>query len=54
MVTVLEMVINCKNNMIETIQYRIQAGNKAYYANQKMLNNRYINRVAKMQIYKRL
>jgi hypothetical protein len=38
--------------MTETIQDRIQAGNKAYYANQMMLKNRYINRGAKMQIYK--
>jgi hypothetical protein len=28
------MVINSKNNMTETIQDRIQAGNKAYSANQ--------------------
>jgi hypothetical protein len=32
----------------------IQAGNKAYYANQKMLKNRCINRGAKIQIYKTL
>ena len=38
--------------MTETIQDRIQAANKAYYANQMMLKNRYINRGAKMQIYK--
>ena len=50
----LGMVINSKNNMTETIQDRIQAGNKAYYANQMMLKNRYINRGAKMQIYKTL
>jgi hypothetical protein len=48
------MIINSKNNMTETIQDRIQAGNKAYYANQMMLENRYINRGAKMQIYKTL
>jgi hypothetical protein len=50
------MVINSKNNMTETIQDRIQAGNKAYCANQMMLKNRYmyINRGAKMQIYKTL
>jgi hypothetical protein len=47
-------IINSKNNMTETIQDRIQAGNKAYYANQMMLKNRYINRGAKMQIYKTL
>jgi hypothetical protein len=35
----LEMVINSKNNMTENIQDRIQAGNKAYYANQMMLKN---------------
>ena len=40
--------------MTETIQNRIQAGNNAYYANQMMLNNRYINRGAQMQIYKTL
>jgi hypothetical protein len=40
--------------MTETIQDRIQAGNKAYYANQMMLKNRYINRGAKMRIYKTL
>jgi hypothetical protein len=40
--------------MTETIQDRTQAGNKAYYANQMMLKNRYINRGAKMQIYKTL
>jgi hypothetical protein len=28
----LGMVINSKNNMTETIQDRIQAGNKVYYA----------------------
>jgi DNA modification methylase len=50
----LRMIINRKNNMTETIQDRIQAGNKAYYANQMMLKNRYINRGAKMQIYKTL
>jgi hypothetical protein len=33
----LGMIINSKNNMTETIQDRIQAGNKAYYANQMML-----------------
>jgi hypothetical protein len=33
----LGMVINSKNNMTETIQDRIQAGNEAYYANQMML-----------------
>jgi hypothetical protein len=48
------MIINSKNNMTKTIQNRIQAGNKAYYANQMMLKNRYINRGAKMQIYKTL
>ena len=46
------VVVNSKTNMTETIQDRIQAGNKAYYANLKMLKNRYINRGAKMQIYK--
>jgi hypothetical protein len=40
--------------MTETIQDRIQAGNKAYYANQMMLKNRYINRGARMQIYETL
>jgi hypothetical protein len=48
------MIINSKNNMTETIQDRIQAGNKAYYANQMMLKNRHINRSAKMRIYKTL
>jgi hypothetical protein len=38
--------------MTETIQDRIQAGSKAYYANQMMLKNRYINRATKMQMYK--
>jgi hypothetical protein len=33
---------------------RIQAGNKAYYVNQMMPKNRYINRGAKMQLYKTL
>jgi ABC-type phosphate transport system ATPase subunit len=47
----LGMVINSKNNMTETIPDRIQAGNKAHNANQMMLENRYINRGAKMQIY---
>jgi hypothetical protein len=36
--------------MTETIQDRIQAGNKTYYANQMMLKNRYINRGAKTLI----
>jgi hypothetical protein len=48
----LGMVINSTSNMTETIQDRIQAGNKAYYTNQMMLKNRYINGGAKMQIYK--
>jgi hypothetical protein len=48
------MVINSTNNMTETIQDSIQAGNKTYYANQMTLKNRYINRSAKMQIYKTL
>ena len=48
------MVINSTNNMTETIQDSIQAGNKACYANQMMLKNRYINRGAKMRIYKTL
>jgi hypothetical protein len=34
------MIINSKNNMTETIQDIIQAGNKAYYANEMMLKNR--------------
>jgi hypothetical protein len=50
----LGMIINSKNNLTETIQDRIQAGNKACCANQMMLKNRYINRGAKMQIYKTL
>jgi hypothetical protein len=48
------MVINSKNIMTETVQDTIQAGNKAYYANQMMLKNRYINRGAKIQICKTL
>jgi hypothetical protein len=36
------VVVNSKTNMTETIQDRIQSGNKAYCANQKMLKNRYI------------
>ena len=40
--------------MTEIIQDRIQAGNKAYYANQKTLKDRYTNRGAKMQMYKTL
>jgi sorting nexin-29 len=36
----LGMVNNSKNNMKETIQGRIQAGNKTYCDNQKMLKNR--------------
>jgi hypothetical protein len=48
----LGMIINSKNNMTETIQDIMQAGNNACCANQMMLKNRYINRVAKMQIYK--
>jgi hypothetical protein len=36
----------------EIIQDRIQTRN--YYADEKMLKNRYINRCAKMQIYKTL
>ena len=44
------MIINSKNDITETIQDRIQA----YYANQMMLKNRYINSGAKMHIYKTL
>jgi hypothetical protein len=47
-------VNNSKNNTTETTEDRIQAGDKAYYPNQKRLKNRHINRGAKMQIYKTL
>jgi hypothetical protein len=39
-------------NIIRDIRTRIQAGNRYYYANKKLLSNKLLNYNSKIQIYK--
>jgi hypothetical protein len=43
-----------KNRKNKCVKERIQAGNKAYYANLQMLKSKSISRRSKLQIYKTL
>jgi hypothetical protein len=47
-------VINNGNRNENCVKKRIQAANRAYFANLSTLNNKIIPRVAKIQIYKTL
>jgi hypothetical protein len=47
-------IIENKNRNDKCIKERIQAGNKAYYANLQMLKSKSISRRSKLQIYKTL
>jgi hypothetical protein len=47
-------IIDNKNRNNKCIKERIQAGNKAYYANLQMLKSKSISRRSKLQIYKTL
>jgi hypothetical protein len=47
-------IIENKNRDDRCIKERIQAGNKAYYANLQMLKRKRISRRSKLQIYKTL
>ena len=44
--------INSKNLIQEEIRLRIQAGNRSVFANKKLLKNKDLNAVSKLQIYK--
>jgi hypothetical protein len=50
----LRAVVDEENNIIHTIQERIQSCNKAYYANLQLLKSNNINRTMKMKMYKTL
>lgn len=47
-------IIDCENRSTACINERIQVGNRAYYANLRMLKSKLINRNTKIQIYKSL
>jgi len=49
--TYLGTQINAQNKIIEEIK-RIQAGNRCYYENKKLLSNKLLNYNSKIQIYK--
>jgi hypothetical protein len=44
--------INSKNSIQEEIRLRIQVGNRSLFANKKLLKNKDLNAVSKLQIYK--
>lgn len=46
--------INYKNNRNAEVKAKIQAGNRAYYANKHLLRDRQITKRSKMKIYKSL
>ena len=50
--TYLGTQINAQNKRSEEIRQRIQAGNRYYYANKKLLSNKLLNYNSKIQIYK--
>jgi uncharacterized membrane protein YgaE (UPF0421/DUF939 family) len=50
----LGMIINNQNNITETINEKIQAGNKTYHSNLHLLENRTVSRKAKINTYKTL
>lgn len=46
--------LNCKNSMTEEINKRIMAGNRAYFANIKLLKSTLLSKEMKFKIYKTL
>ena len=50
--TYLGVQINSKNVIQEEIRLRIQAGNRSWFANRKLLKNKDLNSASKLQIYK--
>ena len=50
--TYLGTQINAQNKSSEEIRKRIQAGNRCYYANKKLLSNKLSNYNSRIQIYK--
>jgi len=50
--TFLGTQINAQNKRSEEIRKIIQAGNRCYYANKKLLSNKFLNYNSKIQIYK--
>jgi hypothetical protein len=50
----LDAVIDEQNNIMYTIEERIQSGNKAYYANLQLLKSKVINGNMKVKIYETL
>ena len=52
--TYLGTQINAQNKRSEEIRKRIQAGNRCYYGNKKILSNKLLNYNRKIQIYKRI
>jgi hypothetical protein len=47
-------MINNDNRNDNCVKERIQAGNRAYFANRKILKSKVISRAAKLQVYKTL
>jgi hypothetical protein len=50
----LESMITKQNDASKCVQERIRLENKAFYANRKLLNSKFISRSCKMKIYKML
>jgi len=50
--TYLGTQINAQNKISEEIRKRIQAGNRCYCVNKKLLSNKLLNHNSKIQIYK--
>ena len=48
----LEVQINSQNKISDGIRKRIQAGNRCYYANKKILSDKLLNYNSKIKIYK--
>lgn len=46
--------VNCENDMSLSVRKRVQAGNRAFYANVKLLRNSLLSRTSKLKIYKTL
>jgi hypothetical protein len=43
--------VNSDNSIEEEIQYRINLGNKAYYANQFLFKSRLVSKKSKLKLY---
>jgi hypothetical protein len=50
--TYLGVQINCQNKISDEIRKTVQAENRCYYANKKLLSNKILNYNSKIQIYK--